>query len=105
MRFVFTLALLSWTTLAAALPLETIKLPPGFAIELWARVSNARQMALGATDDKGGVLYVGSRGAGSVHAVRFDGCLSRRVGDPHRQPAWKCPAAWPGARARCTWRK
>jgi glucose/arabinose dehydrogenase len=29
-------------------------------------------MALGATDDKGGVLYVGSRGAGTVHAVRFD---------------------------------
>lgn len=28
--------------LAATLPLETIKLPPGFAIELWARVDNAR---------------------------------------------------------------
>jgi hypothetical protein len=55
-----------------ALPLETIKLPPGFAIELWARVDNARQMALGGVDAKGGVLYVGSRGAGKVHAVRFD---------------------------------
>ncbi|MBP6637365.1 MAG: sorbosone dehydrogenase family protein, partial [Sulfuritalea sp.] len=69
MRFFVTLALLSWTTLAAALPLDTIKLPPGFAIEIWARVSNARQMALGAHDAKGGVLYVGSRGAGTVHAV------------------------------------
>ena len=73
MRTLLTLALLAWNATAAALPLETIKLPPGFAIELWARVSNARQMALGTSDDKGGVLYVGSRGAGSVHAVRFDG--------------------------------
>ncbi len=67
-----SLILLAWTNLAAALPLETIKLPPGFAIELWARVDNARQMALGGVDPKGGVLYVGSRGAGKVHAVRFD---------------------------------
>jgi glucose/arabinose dehydrogenase len=72
MRLLMYLALLTWTTVSTALPLETIKLPPGFSIELWARVSNARQMALGATDDKGGVLYVGSRGAGTVHAVRFD---------------------------------
>ena len=72
MRLLIALTLLSWTTLAAALPLDTIKLPPGFAIELWARVGNARQMALGAHDAKGGVLYVGSRGAGTVHAVRFD---------------------------------
>ena len=71
-----------WSALAAALPLETIKLPPGFAIELWARVDNARQMALGATDEKGGggVLYVGSRGAGKVHALRFDAAL--RAGKP-----------------------
>ena len=67
-----TLVLGIWAAQAAALPLETIRLPPGFSIELWARVSNSRQMALGATDDRGGVLYVGSRGAGTVHAVRFD---------------------------------
>jgi glucose/arabinose dehydrogenase len=67
-----SLVLLAWASLAAALPLETIKLPPGFAIELWARVDNARQMALGGVDARGGVLYVGSRGAGKVHAVRFD---------------------------------
>jgi glucose/arabinose dehydrogenase len=72
MRSLLTIALLAWTGFAAALPLETIKLPPGFAIELWAKVDNARQMALGAANEKGGVLYVGSRAAGKVHAVRFD---------------------------------
>ena len=56
---------------AAELPLERIKLPPGFAIELWARVDNARQMALGRHDGNGGTLFVGSRNAGRVHAVRF----------------------------------
>ena len=50
----------------AKLPLETIKLPPGFSIEIYATgVQNARQMALGAN----GTLFVGSRQAGVVHAV------------------------------------
>lgn len=50
----------------AKLPLETIKLPPGFAIDVYATgVQNARQMALGAN----GTLFVGSRTAGKVHAV------------------------------------
>jgi glucose/arabinose dehydrogenase len=71
-RHLLGAGLLAWTALACALPLETIKLPPGFAIELWARVDNARQMALGGVDATGGVLYVGSRGAGTLHAVRFD---------------------------------
>ena len=31
------------------LPLEKLKLPPGFSIEVLARVPNARQMALGET--------------------------------------------------------
>jgi glucose/arabinose dehydrogenase len=47
------------------LPLEKIKLPPGFAIELLARVPNAREMALGAR----GTLFVGSADAGKVYAV------------------------------------
>ena len=55
---------------AADLPLEQIKLPPGFAIELWARVDNARQMTLGRAG--GGTVFVGSTQAGKVHAVRFD---------------------------------
>jgi glucose/arabinose dehydrogenase len=53
---------------AQALPLEKIKLPPGFHIELFARVDNARAMALGAEN----TLFVGSMRAGKVHAVKFD---------------------------------
>ncbi|MGZ5787687.1 MAG: PQQ-dependent sugar dehydrogenase [Ramlibacter sp.] len=53
-------------------PLDRIKLPPGFAIELWARADNARQMALGRADaTKGGTVFVGSASAGKVLAVRF----------------------------------
>lgn len=58
---------------AAELPVERIKLPPGFAIEVWARVDNARQMTLGRHDGRGGTLFVGSMAAGKVHAVSFDG--------------------------------
>ena len=104
MRHLFVIALFAWSGLAGALPLETIRLPPGFAIELWARVDNARQMALGGTDQKGGVLYVGSRGAGSVHAVRFDagyraGAVTRIAGglDMPSGLAWKNGALYVGA--------
>jgi len=45
---------------ASDLPIEEIKLPPGFKIELLARVDNAREMALGAK----GTLFVGSMQAG-----------------------------------------
>ncbi len=68
----FALVLTTMLASAAELPLDRIKLPPGFAIELWARVDNARQMALGRHDDHGGTLFVGSMRAGKVHAVRFD---------------------------------
>lgn len=47
-----------------ALPLERIKLPPGFAIEEVARLPGAREMAWG----RGGTLFVGSTG-GDVYAV------------------------------------
>lgn len=48
------------------LPIDQIKLPPGFSISVYARgVENARQMALGAR----GTLFVGSMKAGKVHAV------------------------------------
>jgi len=50
--------------------LKNIKLPPGFKIELWARVPAARQMAWG---DKG-TLFVGSWfGVGKVFAVTDEG--------------------------------
>ena len=52
---------------AQALPLEKIKLPPGFTIELVARVDNARAMAWGAK----GTLFVGSMQAGKIYAVRI----------------------------------
>jgi glucose/arabinose dehydrogenase len=55
-------------TAAQALPLERIKLPPGFRIELWAQVDNPRAMTLGGNN----TLYVGSFRAGKVHAVKFD---------------------------------
>src|SRR5262245_58217027 len=49
-----------------ALPLEKIKVPPGFTISIYAAgVSNARQMALGAN----GVLFAGSMDAGNVYAM------------------------------------
>lgn len=51
---------------AKTLPLDTIKLPPGFSIAVYASgVPNARQMARG---DKG-TLFVGSRTARKVYAV------------------------------------
>src|SRR5262245_35510017 len=54
--------------LSQNLPLEQIKLPPGFRIEVLAQVPNARSLALGAK----GTLFVGSRSGGEVHAVLPD---------------------------------
>jgi len=65
------LMLLTLTATAETLPLERIKLPPGFAIELWARVDNARELALGKHGADGGTVFVGSMRAGKVHAVQF----------------------------------
>jgi glucose/arabinose dehydrogenase len=48
-----------------ALPLEKIKLPPGFVIELWAEVPNARGLALG----KNGTVFSGSSSEGKVYAI------------------------------------
>ena len=50
-----------------ALPLESIKLPPGFTIEVVARVANPRAMTWGAA----GTLFVGSAGAGTVYALKL----------------------------------
>lgn len=48
------------------LPLELIKLPPGFEISIYsAEVPNAREMALG----NNGILFVGTRALGKVYAV------------------------------------
>jgi glucose/arabinose dehydrogenase len=55
---------------ADSLPLDKLKLPPGFAIELLARIPNARQMVLGESPT-GRVLYVGSMGEGKVYALEL----------------------------------
>ena len=58
---------------AAALPLETLKAPPGFQVELLTdAVPNARAMTLGRYANGRGVLYVGSMSAGRVYAVELE---------------------------------
>jgi glucose/arabinose dehydrogenase len=50
----------------ASLPLDKIKLPPGFRIDLYAsNVPNAREMVL----SPNGTLFVGTRNEGNVYAV------------------------------------
>lgn len=49
-----------------ALPLEQLRLPPGYRIEVAAEVPNARQMAL----SPAGTLYVGTRRDGRVFALQ-----------------------------------
>jgi glucose/arabinose dehydrogenase len=58
---------------AAGLPLDKLRVPPGFRIELLTdAVPNAREMALGRYADGKGVLYVGSMDAGKVYAVELE---------------------------------
>jgi glucose/arabinose dehydrogenase len=54
------------TEASASLPLERIKLPPGFKIAIYAEVDNARSLAI----SPAGVLYVGNRKGGSVYAIQ-----------------------------------
>lgn len=51
---------------SVALPVEKLRVPPGFKVELYASVPNARSMTL----SDSGVLYVGNRNfRGNVYAV------------------------------------
>lgn len=50
---------------AKALPLNLIQLPPGFHINVYAHVPEARQMALG----KNGIVFVGTKTNGKVYAL------------------------------------
>ena len=59
------------------LPLERIKLPAGFSIELFARVPSARGMAMGKN-----TLFVGTRSGGEVLAIRLRGEGSALAADP-----------------------
>ncbi len=56
-------------TAAADMDLDRIELPPGFSIEVYAAVPDARSLAAG--DD--GVVYVGNRRGRSVYAIVPDG--------------------------------
>ncbi len=47
------------------LPLNKLKLPPGFSISIYAEVPNARSMTLSPK----GILFVGNRGGDKVYAV------------------------------------
>ena len=64
-RILAVLAFLPGTASAADLPLDRIKLPPGFGIEVYAEVPEARSLALG--DE--GIVYVGSMRRGTVTAL------------------------------------
>src|SRR5438067_7784181 len=65
---VLMMVLTSTRATDAEIRLQELRLPPGFSIELLARVPNAREMALG--DDR--ILYVGSMSEGKVHALALD---------------------------------
>ena len=54
------------TEYSKTLPLEKIKMPAGFKIEVFAEVENARSMAMSPS----GVLYVGNRNGDKVYAVK-----------------------------------
>ena len=65
LAFVALLAFAGAAPAQSELPLDTIRMPPGFSISVVARVPNARAMAWGAA----GTLFVGSTGQGRVYAV------------------------------------
>lgn len=54
------------TEYAKTLPLDKIKMPAGFAIEVYAEVNNARSLAMSPE----GTLYIGNRDGDKVYAVR-----------------------------------
>ena len=51
---------------SSKLPLNSIKLPAGFTIDIYAEVDDARQMALSPS----GTLFIGNRNSDKVYAVR-----------------------------------
>lgn len=60
----------------AALPLESIKLPPGFEISVFAEnVTNARSLVLG--DNL--TLFVSTRNEGKVYAIKHNGTKAQKV--------------------------
>jgi glucose/arabinose dehydrogenase len=71
---------------AAEIPLNTLKLPPGFKIQLWAAgMPGIRAM----TRTESGKIYAGTRGIGRVYEITDNGSqrVSRIVVDKLNQPA------------------
>jgi glucose/arabinose dehydrogenase len=62
---IITILLLACNTNNGQINTSDISLPPGFKIEIYADVPNARSMAL----SENGILFVGNRGADKVYAV------------------------------------
>lgn len=62
---VFCVVILSTAVTAKSLPLNLIKLPPHFKISLYAKVTDARSLALGPN----GIVFVGTRAQGDVYAL------------------------------------
>jgi len=93
-RTLLAAAALSLCTMAshAQYAPEHLRVPPGFSVELWAKVDNPRAMTLGGA----GRVYVGSR-KGHVSAVPFDGTTMKagaavRIADGLNMPvgvAWR----------------
>ena len=54
------------TQASAQLPLQQIKLPPGFTISVYAEVDNARSMAISPS----GTIFVGNRNGDKVYAIK-----------------------------------
>src|SRR5262245_25626266 len=73
-HFLLAISLAPWLLEAEELPLKKLKLPAGFHAEIYARVKDARSMALSPT----GVLFVGSR-TGAIHAVMGNAPSNREV--------------------------
>src|SRR6266699_7088268 len=74
--FACVAVVLAQAAFAQRLPLERIKLPPGFEIGVFADgVPDARSLALG----KNNVLFVGTRTQGSVYAVRYRDAKATQV--------------------------
>ena len=77
---VLGMALLAGGAAATAAPVERLRVPPGFRIEvLTDAVPNARALTLGRFDGDRGVVYVGSMRAGAVYAVEIERGRARAV--------------------------
>jgi glucose/arabinose dehydrogenase len=75
-------AALAAPVLAQSPPIERIKVPPGFEVTVFASgVRDARSMVLGDQNlpGGGGTLFVGTRSAGAVYAIRHDGRKATEV--------------------------